>query len=37
MPCWQVPNDVTGGVETVIVEVHVLGWLADLLGTHGHL
>lgn len=31
----EIPNDVEGGTMTVIVEVGVLGWAADLLGAHG--
>ena len=31
----EIPNDTIGGKETVIVEFHALGWLADLLGAHG--
>lgn len=31
----EIPDDTHGGKETVIVEFHLLGWLADLLGAHG--
>ena len=31
----EIPNDATGGMETWVVEIHLLGWLADLLGAHG--
>ena len=31
----EIPNDATGGMETWVVEIHLLGWLADLLVAHG--
>jgi hypothetical protein len=30
-----IPDDKTGGKLCVIVELHLVGWLADLLGAHG--
>ena len=30
----EIPNDVTGGKQKVIVEADITCWLADLLGTH---
>ena len=30
----DIPNDITGGKDNVIVEAHITGWLADLLGVH---
>jgi hypothetical protein len=31
----DIPDDDNGGTSEWIVEVHLLGWLADLLGAHG--
>ena len=31
----DIPDDINGGTMSIILEVHLLGWLADLLGAGG--